>query len=721
MRISEEEYNKLLSNLLETCHKFLPSVDDKLITNAFKFSYESHINDTRASGEPYFYHPLAVAKIVAEEITLDDISVVAALLHDVIEDTEVTYELIKNEFGVTVAEIVEGVTKIGGIFKGYEINQAENYRKLLLSMVRDIRVILVKFADRLHNMRTLHYMRPDKQRRIAKETMEIYAPFASRFGLAKIKWELEDLSFKYLNKEEYNELARKIKDKREEREKYIADFIKPIKTALEEIGLQCEVYGRPKHLYSIYRKMIKRNTVFENIFDLLAIRVIIESTDSNLCYYAVGVINKLYTPVQGKFKDYIIVPKKNNYQSLHNTVINSDGRMIEIQIRTRAMHEVAERGVAAHWKYKESTFTSDKELEEWVNWIRDVFENSSKDDAAKDIISSFQMYLYQEEIYVFTPKGDLLKLPLGATPIDFAYEVHSRVGETCIGAKVNGKIVPLNTELKSGDQVEILTSKNQHPTENWLKFVKTHKAKNNIKKYINHQDDEIIENGKHIWEKKIKKLKLTFSDDEVQKLAAKLRYDSVRFFFKAIGEMEIDLDKVFAPNQAQQEAKSEFQVDKFTSQVRSEVGGIVIDGAKGFEIYYAKCCNPIPGDEIIGFVTITKGVTIHRKDCKNIITLSKTNPDRLISVDWRNVKKNEFIAGISIRGEDNPGILKDISNGITNYENTNIHSINIKTDEGFFTGVITVYVKNLEHLEHLIKRLKKINGLFSAERTQLVN
>ncbi len=715
--IDEAKYNELLEDLLNTCRKHLREVDEDLVRKGFKVAFEAHKNDYRASGEPYFLHPLAVAKIVAEEISIDDVSVVAALLHDVVEDTAMSIEFIKKEFGETIAEIVNGVTKIGGIFKGQEINQAENYRKLLLSMVNDLRVILVKFADRLHNMRTLDYVRPEKQRRIARETLEIYAPFANRFGLGKIKWELEDLSFKYLNREAYNELASRVREKREEREKYIAEFIKPIKAKLEEEGLKFEISGRAKHLYSIYRKMIKRNTTFENIYDLLAIRIIIEDDNPNVCYYVLGIINQMYRPLPDRFKDYIAIPKKNNYQSLHNTVLNHDGRMVEIQIRTRKMHEIAERGVAAHWKYKEAAFTSDKEMEEWVNWIRDVFENASKDEATREILASFQMNLYQDEIYVFTPKGDLLRLPAASTPVDFAYAIHSKIGEMCIGAKVNGKIVPLNSQLRSGDVVEIITSKNQRPNENWLQFVKTHKAKNQIRRFINRQDEEIVQHGKKLWEKKIKKMKLSFSDEDLQKLSNKLHYESLRHFFRAIGRGEIDLDEVLKSSRSEEERTAEPEFNKFTDAARQVAGGVVIEGEhKGFVYHYANCCNPIPGDQIIGYVTIGHGVTIHRKDCRNLINLAKKSPERLIPVEWPKQRENNFIAAIALRGEDNPGILKDISNSITNYKDTNIHSINIKTEDGFFSGFLSVFVNNLEHLNHLIARLKKVKGVYVAER-----
>ncbi|HSP89071.1 MAG TPA: RelA/SpoT family protein, partial [Ignavibacteriaceae bacterium] len=445
MAVTDPKYKKMLEDLLKICKKNLPSVKENLIVRSFEFSVEAHKNDLRASGDPYFIHPYHVALIVAEELPLDDITVASALLHDVAEDTEFNINLLEKEFGKEVAEIVDGVTKISGIFKGQEITKAENYRKLLLSMVKDVRVILVKFADRLHNMRTLDFVNPEKQRRIAQETLEIYAPFAHRFGLGRIKWEFEDLSFKYLNRDAYEELVKKVAAKRKERESYIKKFAEPITENLVENNLKYEISGRPKHLYSIYRKMVRRNKPFEEIYDLFAIRIILDTKNNYDCYTTLGIVNQIYLPVPDRFKDYISIPKTNNYQSIHTTVVGPEGRLVEIQIRTRSMHEVAEQGVAAHWRYKENKSASDKDLENWVNWIRDIFENASRDDARKDLMESFKLNLYQDEIYIFTPKGDLRRLPVNSTPVDFAFEIHSKVGFHCIGAKVNGKIVPLDT------------------------------------------------------------------------------------------------------------------------------------------------------------------------------------------------------------------------------------------------------------------------------------
>lgn len=715
--VDELKLDLLLSDLLDLCKKNLRTYNEEMITKAFKLSFEAHKNHFRASGEPYFIHPYSVTMVVAKEIPLDDISVVSALLHDVVEDTDISLEFVEKEFGKEVAEIVDGVTKISGVFRGHNITQAENYRKLLLSMVNDVRVILVKFADRLHNMRTLEYVSPHKQRRIATETLEIYAPFAHRFGLAKVKWELEDLAFKYLNKDAYNEIAKKLNETRREREAYIKNVVEPIKKRLVEHDLVYEIGGRPKHFYSIYKKMIKQNKPLEDIYDLSAIRIILEDNDQNDCYYVLGIINQLFKPIPDRFKDFISIPKKNNYQSIHNTVIGPEGKLVEIQIRTRAMHEIAEKGVAAHWKYKENLSTTNRDLEDWVNWIRDIFESVSRDEASNEILASFKLNLYQDEIYLFTPTGDLKILPVDSTPVDFAYEIHSKVGYHCIGAKVNGKIVPLSSPLTSGDQVEILTSKNQHPNKSWLQFVKTHKAKSNIRKFIQKEEDRIVETGKEIWERKLKKYKLVFNQDDINKLIKKLKFENPSKFFVAVAEDQVDLENILNPEEIKEEDLHDLEFDNFAKFARESIGEVVVAGEhKGFVYNYAKCCNPIPGDPIIGYITIGEGIKIHRKNCKNLLSLSENNENRLIPVEWPGEPGSYFLAGITIKGEDRPGILKDISNTIAGFQNTNIKSVNITTNESAFNGQITVYVQDVNDLNRLIERLKKNKGVYLVER-----
>jgi RelA/SpoT family (p)ppGpp synthetase len=719
MALDNPKYQKLLDNLLKICKKNLPVVNEALISKAFELCIEAHKNDLRASGEPYFTHPYEVAMIVAEEFPLDDITIVSAMLHDVVEDTEYTLDFMSREFGKEVAEIVDGVTKISGIFRGHDITKAENYRKLLLSMVKDVRVILVKFADKLHNMRTLGFVSPDKQRRIAQETLEIYAPFAHRFGLGKVKWELEDLSFKYLNREAYEELARKLKAKRKDRESYIKKFSEPITKKLEDENIKYEFSGRVKHLYSIYRKMVRRNKPFEEIYDLFAIRIILDTQNRNECYTTLGIVNQIYLPVPDRFKDYISIPKTNNYQSIHTTVVGPEGRLVEIQIRTRQMHEVAEKGVAAHWRYKESKTATEGELETWVNWIRDIFENASRDDQKKELMENFKLNLYQDEIYVFTPKGDLRRLPVGSTPVDFAFDIHSKVGFHCIGAKIDGKIVPLDTQLNSGDQVEIISSKNQHPNKNWIKFVKTHKAKNEIRKWLNKEEQSVVDKGVEIWEKKIKKLKLSFTPDDVLKIAHANKFDNSRQFYRAIGQSTINLDEVLSATTKKddKEFEKEIEFQKFANVARNDIGGILVDGKKSGIMYtYAKCCNPIPGDPVIGFITVGEGIKIHRKTCVNLISLSTSDSSKLVSVQWPEGEGSLFVAGISIRGKDRPGILNDVSHSIVTYQNTNIKSININTTDSIFEGSVTLYVSNLDHLNRIIERLKRLGGVYSIER-----
>ncbi len=720
MSLSNPKNKKMLDELLETCRKNLPNPNEVLITKAFEFCIEAHKNDLRASGEPYFTHPFEVALIVAKEFPLDDITIVSTLLHDVVEDTEFNLDLLAREFGKEVAEIVDGVTKIGGIFKGQGITQAENYRKLLLSMVKDVRVILVKVADRLHNMRTLEFVGPEKQRRIAQETLEIYAPFANRFGLARVKWELEDLSFKYLNKEAYDDIAKKIKSKRREREGLIKKFIEPIESKLKEYNLKYEIGGRAKHLYSIYRKMVRRNKPFEEIYDLFAIRIILHTLNTNDCYTTLGIVNQIYMPVPDRFKDYISIPKTNNYQSIHTTVIGPEGRLVEVQIRTNEMHEVAEKGVAAHWKYKEDKSTSDKDLETWVNWIREIFENASKEEARKELLESFKLNLYQYEIYVFTPKGELRRLPANSTPVDFAFDIHSKVGFHCIGAKVNGKIVPLDTILHSGDQVEIITSKNQHPNKSWMKFVNTHKAKTAVRKWINKEEEEVVALGKELWEKKTKKLKLSFDQKDIAKLAESFKFDNTKSFFKAIGQSKLNLEQVLTAsreNEPKQKETNTLEFDNFAVTARRDIGGILIEGNKTGILYsYAKCCNPIPGDPVIGYITVGEGVKIHRKTCSTLINISENDSSKLVPVQWPEADSSLFVAGLTVTGDDSPGILNEISHTIVSYQNTNIKSININTSNSTFEGSVTLYVHNIEHLERIMERLKKLKGVYMVER-----
>ncbi len=723
----QAKHKKKLDDLLAVCHKNLHNVNDDLITRAFEMSVEAHKHDLRSSGEPYFGHPFEVAMVLAKEIALDDVSVVSALLHDVVEDTDIDIETIRKEFGDTIAEIVDGATKISNIFDSHEITQVENYRKLLLSMVNDIRVMIVKFADRLHNMRTLEYLPPEKQQRIAKETLEIYAPFAHRFGLAKIKWELEDLAFKHLYRKEYEEIAHGLNAKRREREHYVRKFIVPIENRLRQDGLKFEVEGRPKHLYSIYNKMMKRSKPLDEIYDMFAVRIILFTPDNNECFTVYGIISEIYKPIPERFKNYISIPKKNGYQSLHTTVVGPEGKMVEVQIRTRQMHEIAERGVAAHWYYKEkdSSAPLDKELENWINWIREMFDQKQGDQhvSPKELIESFKLNLYQDEIYVFTPKGDLKILPKGATAIDFAFEIHSDVGFHTIGAKVNGRIVPLNTILRSGDQVEVITSKKQTPNFDWEKFAITHKAKSNIRRYIKEEERKLTEQGKELWVKKAKKAKLHINNDELTKFVHAKRFDNLQAFYLAIKNEEIDSDVVIA-ELTDSKQKSETKIEetpsifnKFVDTARGFTTGISIFGAKGDLLYtYAKCCSPIPGDEIVGYVTIGEGIKIHRKSCKNVQSMVNNSEERIVSVSWPETSAENFIAGVRISGNDRSGLLNDVTSAISNFNNTNIRGVTVNTKDSLFDGQFVLYVKDIAHLNNIIERLKRIKSITKVER-----
>jgi RelA/SpoT family (p)ppGpp synthetase len=721
----DPQFKHKLDDLLSACRKNLRTVDEELITKAFTLSLNAHKDDLRASGEPYFYHPYEVAMIVAKEIPLDDVSVASALLHDVVEDTTFDLKDIRAEFGGTVADIVDGATKITDIFRSHEVTQAESYRKLLLSMVNDIRVMLIKFADRLHNMRTLEYLPLEKQQRLARETLDIYAPFAHRFGLAKIKWELEDLSFKFLHRAEYDQIARLLKSRRRERESYIKKFATPIEKRLSSENILYELEGRPKHLFSIYNKMVRRAKPLDEIYDLFAVRFILDTKENNDCFLVYGIISELYKPIPERFKDYISIPKKNGYQSIHTTVVGPAGKLVEVQIRTREMHEVAEKGVAAHWMYKENKSSIDKELEQWVTWVREIFEQKS-DDTPRELMESFKLNLYQDEIYVFTPKGDLKILPRDATPVDFAFEIHSNVGFHCIGAKVNGRIVPLNTSLRSGDQVEIISSKNQNPNPDWDKFVVTHKAKAHIRRWIREEERKKAEVGKEIWEKKLKRHKLHYNEDDLTKIVHAARIENLQSFYIEIAEERLDVDlfiedMIVGAKRSGGEEKSLDETGslfrKFITSARELTSGISILGTSdNFMHQYAKCCNPIPGDEIIGFVTIGEGIKIHRKDCKNVLSKRIAESERIVEVGWPEGNGADFIAGIRLYGKDRPSLLSDVTHAISSYQNTNIRSVNIDSRASMFEGHIILFVKNTEHLARVVEKIKKVAGIIEVER-----
>lgn len=731
------DFQEELEALHSVCRSNLRSYDADLIERAFVFSRDAHEGQIRHSKEPYFRHPVAVAMIVAQEIPLDDVSVAAALLHDVLEDCEqVGYEDIAARFGIVIADIVDGATKISNILKSREVTKAENYRKLLVSMINDIRVILVKFADRLHNMRTLEYVKKEKQQRIARETLEIYAPLAHRLGLGRLKWELEDLCFKYLHETEYRQLKEQIMQKRRDRETYIARFSKPIGHEMTKLGLRYDISGRPKHMYSIYKKMVERHKSIDEIYDLFAVRIILDTDEVKDCYLAYAVVCELYTPIPERYKNYIALPKTNGYKSIHTTVIGPNGKMVEVQIRTRQMHEIAEKGIAAHWAYKESTLNKQSGYDKWLHNVRDLLETpvpaSNEEEGASQLIDSFKRNLYQEEIVVFTPKGDLIVLPRDATPVDFAFEIHSEVGIHTIGAKVNGRIVPLNRRLRSGDQVEIITSRNQFLSSDWEQFVITNKARNAIRRFLNEQSKATIQKGREKWEKKAKKLKQRVTDEQLARVAAVLKFQSLNKMFLALGDDEIDVEniadflaapepRVDAPLSSPASQKEVFE--QFANRVRTEQGVLIEGSQSPIQYEYARCCSPLPGDEVIGFVTQGRGIKIHRRSCRNILRLlgdqasgADSMRNRLVEISWPKNAENEYLGGIRIEGEDRPGILNEIAVTISGYQNTNIRSVNIETNQSAFHGSVLVSVKDLEHLQRLIERVRKVRGVAIAER-----
>lgn len=721
-----------LKQLLEECREYIGEVDEQKIERAFKLCYLSHDGMTRASGEPFYYHPVEVAKIVAREINIDEISVIAALLHDTVEDTAVTLADIEHWFGKEVSIIINGVTKIEGVFKSRDSKQAETFMKLLLSMAEDIRVVLIKFADRLHNMRTIHHLRREKQLKIANETMDLYAPLAHRFGLFKIKNELEDLCFKTLDPTSFKFVARKLKEKKEAREKFIKEFMTPVRKQLKELKLNFEIKGRPKHIYSIYKKMQRQQKPFEEIYDLFAIRVILEEPHTKEdCWRVYSIFTDWYTPIPERFRDFISVPKANGYQSLHTTVITNRGSKVEVQIRTRKMDDIAEKGLAAHWKYKEGAGQGSESLDKFVNWVRDVLDNP-RPDAATDFVKDFQLNLYQEELYVFTPKGELTTLPNGATAIDFAFDIHSEVGERAMAAKVNGKMVPLRQKLSNGDQVEIITANKINLNVDWIDDVVTHKAKSRIRQYIKQKQRAISDEGRMIWEKRSDRGNVEANDQELTKLAKKFDFSTTQDLFYAIGMGSFEVNKLYNEvkkykstgriEEEQQEvtkATEEEIQQKYISEARSVGDGksLIINGELSNVKYsYANCCNPIPGDDVIGFISRTGDIKIHRSMCNNALHLIKTEEERIVEVDWAKKIDNQFLGAVKVIGEDRVGMINDITDVLSKSLSTNMKSINVNSDSGMFEGIISLYVNGLPHLKKIMKRLERVEGVKSVLR-----
>jgi GTP pyrophosphokinase len=646
----------------------------------------------------------------------------------VIEDSGYTYDDLVAELGVEVADIVEGLTKISEIMINRETTEAEGFRKMLLSMVKDIRVILIKFCDRLHNMRTLESLPEHRRLKIAIETRDIYAPLAHRFGLGKMKVELENLALKFIDPEMFEYLQKKVRLSRGERVAYLNKMIMPIKADLEKQGFKVDVEGRAKHLFSIYNKMRIKNKSFEDIHDLYGIRVIIDTDRISDCFAVYGFITQKYPPIPQHFKDYISIPKHNGYQSLHSAIIGPKGNMVELQIRTRRMHEFAELGVAAHWRYKEKISRDDATIDAFLKWARELIKDA---DSAAAFMEGFKLNLYHDEIYVFTPKGEMKILPADATPIDFAYAIHTEIGNGCIGAKVNGKIVRLNAQLKSGDRVEIITSKNQKPKADWLKIVVTHRAKLKIRSAINEERRQQIEKGRGIWEKMLSGTKKLLSENDIIRQVRKYGIKTPADFFSALASQQLSSEEVIEiVNNPQKTAElpektaadEAVQVKDFLQIARQEQerptptkDEVIISGLNNIAYAYAKCCNPVPGDDIIGFVTADGAVKIHRKNCVNVSNENLVKSERIVSVSWNRKVETEFLAGIRIVGEDRIGMTNQITGVISKFD-TNIRSITLHARDGLFVGTLMVYVRNTEKLTTLMDKLKKVQGVFTVER-----
>ena len=724
----EQEKKEILNrykSLLRTCNDKTDKADKKNIRKAFDIAVEAHKEMRRQSGEPYIYHPLAVAHIAAKEIGLGATSIICALLHDVVEDTDYSLKDIEKLFGKKVAQIIDGLTKIQDVFDKNVSMQAENFRKMLLTLSDDVRVILIKLADRLHNMRTLDNMTKSKQLKIASETLYLYAPLAHRLGLYAIKTELEDLGLKFTKPEVYKAITQELKASKEERDKYILKFSKPIKAKLKENNLEFTLAGRPKSIFSIREKMVKTGVNFDNIFDKFAIRIIVDSSLKNEkadCWRIYSIVTDFYKPNPDRLRDWVSTPKANGYESLHTTVMGDDGKWVEVQIRSQRMDEIAEKGYAAHWKYKHGG-SKENSLDAWIEKIRELLTNPESN--AIDFIDDFKLNLYSGEIYIFTPGGDLKTLPKGGTALDFAFEVHTDVGLKCMGVKVNGKLVPLSHELQSGDQVEVITSQKQRPREDWLRFVATSRAKSKIKSALKEDKKVIAIVGKEIAERKLKHLKLKLtSETEIELIKHFDAGASIDLYFRfgtgAISNTEIKEFVRLKKGGWYQTIKNKIYgppSPAIKSEKDSEKVIVFNENDEVLDYKMAVCCNAIPGDLIFGFLTVVDGIKVHRSDCPNSIQLRSNYDYRVLKAKWISKGDIDFVASINIKGIDSLGLMNKITQIISNQMHVNIKSINISSDDGIFEGVITLKVHNVTFLKELTTKLKKIKAISSITRT----
>ncbi|WP_096201419.1 RelA/SpoT family protein [Bacillus sp. FJAT-45350] len=723
-----------VEQVLEKASKYLSDKDLAFLDKAYNFAEEAHSEQYRKSGEPYILHPIQVAGILVE-LEMDPDTIAAAFLHDVVEDTDITLEEISDAFNAEVAMLVDGVTKLGKIkYKSKEEQQAENHRKMFVAMAKDIRVILIKLADRLHNMRTLKHLPPEKQRRISNETLEIFAPLAHRLGISTIKWELEDTALRYLDPQQYYRIVNLMKRKRTEREQYIHEVISKIQNNLSDILVNADISGRPKHIYSIYRKMALQNKQFNEIYDLLAVRIIVKNIKD--CYAVLGVIHTCWKPMPGRFKDYIAMPKANMYQSLHTTVIGPNGDPLEVQIRSEEMHRIAEYGVAAHWAYKEGKEVANdkKSLEDKLTWFREIIEWQNDANDAQEFMESLKIDLFSDMVFVFTPKGDVIELPRGSVPLDFAYRIHSEIGNRCIGAKVNGKMVPLDHQLNTGDIIEVLTSKHSYgPSQDWLKITQSSHAKNKIRQWFKKERrEENVEKGREAVEKEVKALgfdpKEIITPDNVDEVAHKFSFAGEEDMYAAVGYSGISAkqlatrltEKFRKQNESEQENKSLAQavaeIQAIAPKKRTSTG-VRVKGVDNLLIRLSRCCNPVPGDEIAGYITKGRGVSVHRADCPNLQT--DEAKDRLLPVEWEgdHLVSKSYNVDIEITAFDRRGLLNEVLQAVTESK-TNINAVSGRSDHRNKVASIhmTISIHNIDHLHKVVERIKQLSDIYSVRR-----
>ena len=710
--------HELMPGWRENEHPLHEKLDRDLLVRAYRFSEQAHRGQLRNSGDPYITHSVEVAKILAD-LQLDSITVASGLLHDVIEDTQLTLADVEAEFGKEIAAIVDGLTKIAKLPTGgsTQERQVESYRKLLLSIAKDARVIIVKLADRLHNMRTLDWLPADKRKRIAQETRDLYAPLAHRFGMAKLRWELEDLSFKHLETEEYKALAKKVAQKRGEREALIRQLADPLIARLAEAGIRdVEVTGRPKHLWSIYKKMKQREKPYEEIYDLLAIRVLVNTVPD--CYHALGVIHDGWTPVQERIKDYIAQPKSNGYQSLHTTVFGPGRQLYEVQIRTLDMHRTADYGIAAHWRYKEDAKSD--ELDRHLSWFRQVLELQMDAKTPDEFLEFLKLDLYQDEIFVFTPTGDVIQLPKGATPLDFAFAVHTEIGLHCAGARVNGRIAPLSRPLRNSETVEIITSNTAKPTRDWLAHVRTGRARHKIRQVLKREAQSSAEKlGQEMLERETKRRRLgKIEDEQMDRAAHALSLMDATQLLASIGQGDVNVTlalKHLFPESSETEVPKPNVFERFVDRVRG-TKGVRIQGVDGLMVRYAQCCQPVPGDPVVGYVTRGRGVSIHRGDCPNLLLLAH-EPERRLEIDWQEAQGERFVVRLALEGNDRRGLYADVAAAVSS-TGTDIKSMDLRSTDGRTIGSLLVEVENLAHLEKIIRATRRVKGITDVARRE---